>query len=514
MDSRGGTSLRSWRLLCRDLPHRLLAAALALAWIAPTPFAARADDIPLTCGVPYIGSLERGEEKKFVLPPGSGTVVVDAVDVSGTLDLLKLDAGGGNRTCSGSLLIRARRDEEIGVEVSDCIGRDRGQFAVTASVVSQSSQNCSAPLPCGLTPTVQRLQQAGATRAYSFFGRAGDTVRIWAGKGLPREGMQRMRLRLFDPRGMAFPGMGGDSCGGQLSARLPADGLYTLLVSLCGKPEPSLYWLAFDSPACPEGPELTYLGAARADGTPLTPADYDDRGRPVYRLGSGSGFVLVFEGAPGRSRSPLGVTAYRPLGGTLFGWPDLEVLFSRPLGNGSPEVCDKQPPRAGGIPAVPSLEFDDTPAVRNAVNDFGCRVDDGTGQPQGVPEEYACTSFPNGEFHFVRPDSTLQFCAVVTSSWAFPAGATVVRARLRDQAGNVGSAREMVVEVEGPPPPSCPADCNGNGTVEVNEVITAVRIALGESDLRFCPAADLNQDLGITIDEILAAVRALLEGCP
>jgi hypothetical protein len=163
---------------------------------------------------------------------------------------------------------------------------------------------------------------------------------------------------------------------------------------------------------------------------------------------------------------------------------------------------------------VPSLEFDDTPAVRNAVNDFGCRVDDGTGQPQGVPEEYACTSFPDGDFHFVRPDSTLQFCAMVTSSWAFPAGATVVRARLRDQAGNVGSAREMVVEVEGPPPPSCPADCNGNGTVEVNEVITAIRIALGESDLGVCPAADLNRDVGITIDEILAAVRALLEGCP
>ncbi len=498
-----------------ERPRRWIPLIVAVAAGLCARLAVRADDIPLQCGVPQVGVLERGEKQEFVVRGVAGaTVVVDAVDVSGTIDLLKLEAGDRNRTCAGSLLVKPKRDDdEVKVEVADCIGRDSGQFSITVSVVSQGPQNCATPLPCGLTAEVRRLRQAGETRAYWFFGRAGDTVRIWAGKGLPREGTQRMRLRLFDPRGMPFPGAGGDSCGGQLSARLPVDGVYTVLVSLCGKPEAGLYWMAFESSTCPAGPELTYLGVARADGQPLLPADYDDEGRPVYRLGSGSGFLLVFEGTSGRSRSPLGVSAFAPAG-TGFGWPDLQVLFSRPLGNGSPQVCDKAAPQPGGIPAVPGLEFDDRPAVRNAVNDFGCRVDDGTGQPRGVAEEYACTYFPDGEFHFVRPESTLQFCAVVNSSWSFPPGRTIVRARLRDEAGNVGPPRAMVVEVEGPTSVGCAGDCNGDATVTVDEVIAAVRIALGGAGVASCPAADRSGDSEVTIDEVLAAVASLLDGCP
>lgn len=516
MDRNGGASLSSD---CSSSKPVVWWGPSLVVWVviaALSSFALplRADETPLRCGVPLLGQLEHGDGEEFVLRGMNGaTVVVDAVDVSGSIDLLRLE-GKRDSTCSGTLRLTlgaVADEDQAKVEVSDCIGRDSGNFAITASVVSQGPPNCSTPLPCGVTPTVQRFALAGETRAYSFFGRAGDHVRIWAGKGRPRDGEQRMRLRLFDPRGL--PVMGGDSCGGRLMTRLPVDGVYTVLVSLCGRAEGGLYWLAFDGPACPAGPEVSYLGVARADGQPLQPADFDEHGRPLFQLSSGSGFVLVVEGQPGRSGAPVGDSAYVPLAAGMFGWPELQVLFSRPLGNGSSEVCDKRGPQAGGVPAVPSLEFEDTASVRHAVNDFGCRIDDGTGEPRGRPEEYACTFFPDGEFRFVRAESTIQFCAVVTSAWAFRPGRTIVKARLRDQAGNVGTPREMVVDVEGPPPPACAGDCNEDGAVTVDEVVLAVRAALGETSAAACPAADGNGDGEVTIDEILAAVVAALDGC-
>ena len=61
---------------------------------------------------------------------------------------------------------------------------------------------------------------------------------------------------------------------------------------------------------------------------------------------------------------------------------------------------------------------------------------------------------------------------------------------------------------------ACVADCNTDGAVTVDELITAVNIALGLSDPRTCPAADRNADGQVTIDEVLAAVNLALRGCP
>lgn len=515
MDPDRGASLSLYSLdvtrvrSCRFYSALLAATGILSVFALPL----RADDIPLRCGVPVVGQLERGDDQEFVLRGMNGaTVVVDAVDITGSIDLLRLK-GKRESTCSGSLRLSLpyRDDDQNEIEVSDCIGQDRGSYLITASVVSQGPANCSTLLPCGVTPTVQRFRSFGETRPYWFWGRAGDEVRMWAGKGRPRDGEPRMRLRLFDPMGR--PVMAGDTCGGRLATRLPVDGMYTLLVSVCGRPEGGLYWLAFDGPACPAGPEVSYLGVARADGRPLQLGDFDEQGRPVFQLSSGSGILLVFEGTTGRDRSPVGSRAFVPQGGGSFGWPDLQVIVSQPLGNGSAAVCDKQRPQAGGVPGVPSLSFDDTPAVRNAINDLGCRFDDGTGEPRGVPEEFACTFFPDGEFHFVRPESTIQFCALVTSAWAFRPGRTIVKARLLDELGRAGPPREMVIEVEGPVTTLCPGDCNQDGGVTVDEIVLAVRAALGEADLALCPAVDTSGDGEVTIDEILAAVMAALAGC-
>ena len=61
---------------------------------------------------------------------------------------------------------------------------------------------------------------------------------------------------------------------------------------------------------------------------------------------------------------------------------------------------------------------------------------------------------------------------------------------------------------------SCPADCDGDHTVVVTELVTAVSIALGSAPLSSCPAADTDGDQNVRIPELVAAVNAALNGCP
>lgn len=470
----------------------------------------------LACGRAVIASLNSGKAKEqeftFVSARDDSVVVFDVADVSGTLDLLKVEAEGST-TCAGSVALRAPQGKAITVHVSDCFGDDSGDFVLTASVVSAGSENCSRPLPCGTVPFVRRFLTPGETQAYSFFARAGDDVAIWAGRGVPRAGEQRMRLRLYGPDGA--PVTGGDSCGGRLPLRAPVTGTYTLLVSTCDKPESGVYWLAFDGPSCPVGPEITYMGIARPDGVSLQPDDYDAEGRPVYRFEQGFGFTLIVEAQPGRSQLLPGSLASVEPRDAASVWPDLQVLLSRPLGDGNPAVCDSRRPNLGGVPATPELEFAEQPRVIQAVNDFGCRVDDGTGNPLGRTEsETACTSFPDGSFRFVSPRSTVQFCVPIFRSWEFRSGSTLLKARLRDTGGNWGWPREMVVEVAGPLPPLCVGDCNEDGVVTVDEIVLGVRVALGEENIARCVAMDRDSDGSVTIDEILQAVTHALAGCP
>ena len=60
----------------------------------------------------------------------------------------------------------------------------------------------------------------------------------------------------------------------------------------------------------------------------------------------------------------------------------------------------------------------------------------------------------------------------------------------------------------------CAGDCDGNGTVSIDELVTQVGIALGGIGLEQCPVADANGDGAVTIEELVRAVSAALEGCP
>ncbi|MBX3027237.1 hypothetical protein KF840_20255 [bacterium] len=63
------------------------------------------------------------------------------------------------------------------------------------------------------------------------------------------------------------------------------------------------------------------------------------------------------------------------------------------------------------------------------------------------------------------------------------------------------------------PDAACAGDCDFGGTVSIDELITAVRIALGESGAALCAAVDGNVDGVVTIDELVAAVTRALDGC-
>lgn len=60
---------------------------------------------------------------------------------------------------------------------------------------------------------------------------------------------------------------------------------------------------------------------------------------------------------------------------------------------------------------------------------------------------------------------------------------------------------------------ACVGDCNGDGQVTVDEVLTMVNIGLGGEDISSCPAGDADGSGSVTVDEILAAVNNALTGC-
>lgn len=63
------------------------------------------------------------------------------------------------------------------------------------------------------------------------------------------------------------------------------------------------------------------------------------------------------------------------------------------------------------------------------------------------------------------------------------------------------------------PAAACPGDCNGNGVVAINELISSVNVALGSAPVSTCSACDVNGDGSIGVSELVSAVGRLLNGC-
>jgi len=197
------------------------------------------------------------------------------------------------------------------------------------------------------------------------------------------------------------------------------------------------------------GPFVSFFGLARADESLVNASGSTPSGVPIYERPFGSGFRIVVEGHSGPSGFSPGNTAFQ-FGSA--GFPDLQVLSSRPLGNGSAAVCDRIAPEAGGVPAIDPPNFTNTGTVIAAVNDLGCRFLDGGGNPFGrIGSDNSCVQFPpnSGTFRYVSTNSTIQFCGLVDSAFAFAPGDTMLTVRLRDILGNAGPPSQIVVRITG-----------------------------------------------------------------
>ena len=83
------------------------------------------------------------------------------------------------------------------------------------------------------------------------------------------------------------------------------------------------------------------------------------------------------------------------------------------------------------------------------MNDFACRFQ--VFNVAGPCTKVNATQDPS----FITPNapiSTIQFCDQVSTVAAFPTGDTVVTVKVRDEAGNLGPAKQIVVRVATPTP--------------------------------------------------------------
>ena len=59
----------------------------------------------------------------------------------------------------------------------------------------------------------------------------------------------------------------------------------------------------------------------------------------------------------------------------------------------------------------------------------------------------------------------------------------------------------------------CAGDCDGDGSVTIDELLTGVTIALDTAVVGACPSFDSSGDGMVTIDELLVAINHSLAGC-
>ena len=120
---------------------------------------------------------------------------------------------------------------------------------------------------------------------------------------------------------------------------------------------------------------------------------------------------------------------------------------------------------------------------------------------------------------FLRGTAAGFLPAVSVASEAFAGGRAVASGDLDDNgkpdlvAVIDDGERVLVLLNDSEPRPVCVGDCDGNGSVAINELIRGVNIALGLADVATCIAMDRDGNGAVAIAELIAAVNNALHGC-
>jgi hypothetical protein len=77
---------------------------------------------------------------------------------------------------------------------------------------------------------------------------------------------------------------------------------------------------------------------------------------------------------------------------------------------------------------------------------------------------------------------------------------------------NVTTAANVTIQPG--PVGDCVGDCDGNGSVAVNELVTGVNIALGRANISACPVFDSSNNGMVEVNELVTGVNNALRGCP
>ncbi len=85
---------------------------------------------------------------------------------------------------------------------------------------------------------------------------------------------------------------------------------------------------------------------------------------------------------------------------------------------------------------------------------------------------------------------------------------------LPDIVAAIDDGQRLRVALNGEAGPVCAGDCDGLGTVGINELIRGVNIALELQELAVCPSFDVNGNDLVGVNELIIAVGNSLDGCP
>ena len=140
------------------------------------------------------------------------------------------------------------------------------------------------------------------------------------------------------------------------------------------------------------------------------------------------------------------------------GRPGLQLLAAADFGNGSAAECDGFPAfPPGGVPGFdpPWIDCGLADMTSSQVNLCESRSTETSAALRDLAcrfalinvEGNACTKDRFGNFAFLSGASNAQFCYSLSADTILPAGDIVVAAQVRDLAGNLGPAQEIVLRV-------------------------------------------------------------------